>query len=300
MHYAENTVMDLRLLEAFRLVVSNRSVTRAAEVLGVTQPAVSAQMARLEASAGFPLFVRTKGRLALTQEGASFHREVMHALDQVERLDRIAESIRLGQAGRLVVASHPSASISLLPPLVARLTVALPDVSVKMINRTSEEVRALFPAATIDIGIAELPIDIAGVDVRRYHLDCVAIVPKGHALARLEAIGPADLSGEPFLSMPSERLIHHRIRAAFSDAGAYLNSVAEVDFFSSICAVVASGGGVSIVDRWSAEMFAPLGFEVRPFYPAIPYEIGVLVSSDREPTKLARDFLNLIHETLSR
>ena len=87
MHDAEIAIMDLRLLEAFRLVVGNRSVTRAAEVLGVTQPAVSAQMARLEASVGFPLFVRAKGRLALTQEGASFHREVMHALDQVERLD---------------------------------------------------------------------------------------------------------------------------------------------------------------------------------------------------------------------
>ena len=77
--------MDLRLLEAFRAVVSNHSVTRAARVLGLTQPAVSAQLARLEAAVGFQLFLRSGGRLSLTREGEEFHREVMHALGMYER-----------------------------------------------------------------------------------------------------------------------------------------------------------------------------------------------------------------------
>src|SRR6185437_7231050 len=55
--------MDVKLLEAFRAVVDSRSVTAAAQALGITQPAVSGQIAKLEESVGFPLFERAGGRL---------------------------------------------------------------------------------------------------------------------------------------------------------------------------------------------------------------------------------------------
>ena len=278
--------MDLRLLEAFRAVVSNHSVTRAARVLGLTQPAVSAQLARLEAAVGFQLFLRSGGRLSLTREGEEFHREVMHALGMYERLDRVAEAIREGRSGRLVIASHPSASISLLPPLVSRFTRQSPEIHVRMLNRTSEEVRSFFPAASIDIGIAELPVDIVGV------------LPKDHPATRHPVLTPAELAGIPFFAMPPERVISHRVKTAFAQAGVSLQTVAEVDFFSSICVLVANGGGVSVVDIFSARMFEALGLEIRPFQPAIPYEIGVLTSEDRPLSPLAKDFLDLLDTTL--
>ncbi|MCX8997940.1 LysR family transcriptional regulator [Rhizobiaceae bacterium BDR2-2] len=292
--------MDFKLLEAFRTVVSNSSITKAAEILGVTQPAVSAQIARLEASIGFNLFTRNGGRLSLTGEGQQFHAQVVHALDMFQRLDHVAEGIREGKSGKLVIASHPSASISLVPVLMARFRRDHPETRIRLINRTSEEVRSFFPAASIDIGIAELPTDIGGVEVRKYALSCVAILPKGHPAAEKACLSPADLSGEPFLAMPPERVISHRIREAFAAEGATLNAIGEVDFFSSICAMVAEGGGVSIVDSWSAAMFSALGLEVRPFEPAIPYEIGVITSSDWPLSRLAQAFLSLIDETLRK
>lgn len=292
--------MDFKLLEAFHTVVTNSSITKAAEILGVTQPAVSAQVARLEASLGFSLFARNGGRLNLTNEGRQFHAQVVHALDMFQRLDRVAETIRDGESGTLVIASHPSASISLIPPLMARFRKDYPETRIRMINRTSEEVRSFFPAASIDIGIAELPTDIAGVDVRKYKLDCVAILPKGHPLAEKAVVTPTDLSGEPFLAMPSERSISHRIREAFSVEGATFNSIGEVDFFSSICAMVAEGGGVSIVDSWSARMFGKMGLEIRPFEPTITYEIGVITSSEWPLSRLAQAFLSLIDSTLTK
>lgn len=292
--------MDFKLLEAFHTVVSNSSITKASEILGVTQPAVSAQIARLETSLGFSLFARNGGRLSLTGEGREFHSQVVHALDMFQRLDRVAEGIRDGELGKLVIASHPSASISLIPVLVARFRKDYPETRIRLINRTSEEVRSFFPAASVDIGIAELPTDIVGVEVRKYILGCVAILPKGHPAAEKARITPSDLSGEPFLAMPSERAISHRIREAFAAENATLNSIGEVDFFSSICAMVAEGGGVSIVDSWSARMFGRLGLEIRPFEPAIPYEIAVITSSDWPLSRLAQSFLSLIDTTLRR
>ena len=107
--------MDLRLLEAFRAVVDHRSVTNAATVLGVTQPAVSAQIARLEQELGFSLFDRGTGRLKPTPEGVLFYAEASKALTGIDRLTQAAEHIRTAQTGRLIIASHPSAAIRCCP-----------------------------------------------------------------------------------------------------------------------------------------------------------------------------------------
>ena len=300
MQSEEKIGMDAKLLEAFHIVVSNNSITKAAEILGVTQPAVSAQIARLENALGFPLFLRNGGRLALTSEGILFHDEVTHVLGLLQRLDGVAENIREGKAGRLVIASHPSASISLLPELIPLFLKDYPETGIRMINRTSEEVRSLFPAASIDIGIAELPTDIVGVDVQKYILKCVAIVPRDHPAAQKKVITPDDFSGEPFFSMPPERMLNHRIREIFARTGAVLKIIGEVDFFSSICAMVAKGAGVSIVDIFSARMFAPLGLEVRPFDPTVPYEIGVLTSTNGSLSVPAKRFLTILDQALKK
>ncbi len=291
-------MMDIKLLEAFRVVMQNRSMTRAAEVLGLTQPAVSAQIARLETVVGFALFERASGRIRPTAQGQAFHREVMEALGMIDRLERVSETIRTGTAGKVVIASHPSASISVLPELVARVVASHPGASVKMINRTSEEVRSTFEAAAVDIGIAELPIDLAGIEVRKYVVECVAIVPKGHPLAARRRITASDFSGLPFISMAHGRLIGHRIRNAVVEAGAEYRTVAEVEYFSSICGIVSAGLGVSVVDCWSAATFRAAGLEVRPFEPRIDYEIGVFYSSERPLTKLARAILEMLDEKL--
>jgi DNA-binding transcriptional LysR family regulator len=78
--------MDVRLLEAFRAVVDHRSVTAAATAMGVTQPAVSTQIARLEETIGFALFERSGGRLKPTPEGLLFYAEATRVLGEVDRL----------------------------------------------------------------------------------------------------------------------------------------------------------------------------------------------------------------------
>ena len=152
--------MDVRLLEAFRAVVDHRSVTNAAAALGVTQPAVSAQIARLEQELGFSLFDRGNGRLKPTTEGLLFYAEASKALTGIDRLTQAAEQIRTAQMGRLVIASHPSAAISLLPPdHLGLLGGAAAACSVRLLSRNSDVISRLLPTESYDIGIAELPVD---------------------------------------------------------------------------------------------------------------------------------------------
>jgi DNA-binding transcriptional LysR family regulator len=292
--------MDFRLLESFRAVMDTQSVTQAAEILGVTQPAVSAHIARLEADVGFALFERVGRRLKPSPKGRQFFAEVRDALGTLDRLSEAARSIRDGSTESLTVASHPSASISILPHAVAELYDRWPDARVKMINRTSEEVRAIFERGIADIGIAEWPTHIPAVEHRRYDVDCVAILPRKHPLATESEITPEMLAQGPFIAMPETRLIGHRIRQAFGDTGQPFSPVAESEYFSTICALVAAGAGAGVVDGWSAATFKNNGLEVRPFVPQIRYEIGVFFTRSPGPGALASELLDLVDKRLAR
>jgi DNA-binding transcriptional LysR family regulator len=289
--------MDFKLLEAFKTVIETRSVTQTAIMLGVTQPAVSAQIGRLEEMIGFRLFDRSGGRLKPTNEGLSFYEDVAKALGNISFLDQTVENIRKGKLGRLVIASHPSAGISLLPNLIAEFLKDHSGVAVRLITRNSEVVRGLFPSQIYDVGLAELPIDYQGIKTFKYRLPCVAVLPKGHALAAHKVITPNLLSGLPFFAISRERASYHLIAKAFADAGAEFNQVGEAELFASICAVVAAGSAVSVIDPWTADSFGP-GVVVRPFEPVVPYEIGVFHSADRNPSMIAAGFLALVERRL--
>jgi DNA-binding transcriptional LysR family regulator len=283
--------MDIRLLQAFRAVIETGSVTHAAAALGVTQPAVSAQIARLEGVLGFSLFERSTNRLRPTSEAIAFRAEVDRTLGRIDDLAFAATLLREGQSGSLAIVSHPMAGVTLLPPVVASFIRKRPQVRVQLITRNSDVVRSIFPSRMHDIGVCELPIDPSGLNVTRYRMQCVAILPKDHALCAHEVITPELMSGLPFIGMSQEWSLHHVVARAFAKAGAHLNIVANSELFAMICGLVVGGAGVSIVDPASAAQFAGTGLEVRPFQPEVLYEIGVFHASERGLSRIGQAFI---------
>ena len=252
--------MDVKLLEAFRAVVDSRSVTAAAQALGITQPAVSGQIAKLEESVGFPLFERAGGRLKPTPEGLLFYAEATRVLGEVDRLAATTAQIREGQSGRLVIASHPAAAISMLPPLVAAFVAERPGVSVRLVSRHSDVVSQLLPTEGYDLGIAELPVDETAVRLVRYQMRCVAILPPRHALASRKLLTPALLSGQPMIAPARSPQMLSRVYGTFAGADAQINAVVEAEFFASL--LRAGRGRHRLVAGRS-----PVGAELQPSRP---------------------------------
>src|SRR5215813_4116969 len=289
--------MDVRLLEAFRAVVDHRSVTQAAAAMRVTQPAVSAQIARLEQELGFPLFDRSNGRLKPTAEGMLFYAEADKVLTGMDRLSEAARQIRTAQAGRLIIAGHPSAAISVLPALISAFVAERPGVHVRLLSRNSDG--RLLPSESYDVGIAELPVDDAVVRLTRFRVRCVAILPSTHPLACYPTLSPPTLSGQPAVALARTLQTSARVALAFAEAGAEWSPVVEAEYFASVCGLVASGAGWSVVDPLSANTFQHLGLVTRPFEPAIYYEIGAFCASHREPSILAQSFLSMLVDKLN-
>src|SRR3546814_13915584 len=141
--------MNFRQIEAFRTVIACGTTTRAAEILRISQPAISRLLADLERTTKLKLFDRGKGRIRPTAEGLAFYDEVQRAFIGLERLSFAAENIRSFAAGSLRVASLPVLGHAFLPRVVAAFCRDFPGISVLLPIRSSEAGTDLVPAGQV-------------------------------------------------------------------------------------------------------------------------------------------------------
>lgn len=273
------------------------TMTRAAELLNISQPAISSTIANLEHETGLKLFVRKGGRLQPTPEARLFFVEAERALEAVEKTHRIAKEIRTGKRGHLAVAAYASISINLLPRLMAEFAKERPGLELKIITRNSQSVRELMTTQQFDLAIAELPLDYPTANMEVISYECQCMMPMGHPLAALDVITPADLHGVPFVSLFKGDPIYQQLAMAFSAYGSSWNVVAETEFFSTACELVGAGLGVGIVDPVVSKSFTR-HLVLKPFLPAIRYEIALLLPTQEEPSQLAREFIQYLGEHL--
>ncbi len=273
------------------------TMTRAAELLNISQPAISSTIANLEHETGLKLFVRKGGRLQPTPEARLFFVEAERALEAVEKTHRIAKEIRTGKRGHLAVAAYASISINLLPRLMAEFAKERPGLELKIITRNSQSVRELMTTQQFDLAIAELPLDYPTSNMEVISYECQCMMPMGHPLAALDVITPADLHGVPFVSLFKGDPVYQQLAMAFSTYGSSWNVVAETEFFSTACELVGAGLGVGIVDPVVSKSFTR-HLVLKPFLPAIRYEIALLLPTQEESSQLAREFIQYLGEHL--
>ena len=198
--------MDLRQLRYFLAVAEERSVTRAATRLHLTQPPLSAQLARLEHELGVALFVRHRRGVDLTEAGRHL---VDHARRVLSDVDAAEESVRRtgqGRSGRLALAFVPETVWSVLPPLLRRFHAARPEVELRFLEGDTDAVAEHVRSRRADLGLVHLPpggaasgvgpdLDVAVA--RREPM--VAVVPRTRADALGDRVDLSELTGEPFL-----------------------------------------------------------------------------------------------------
>lgn len=289
--------MQIRQLECFKTVITTGTMTRAAELLHISQPAVSNTIATLEHQLGFKLFNRKSGRLQATSEANLFYAEVINMLDTVNQTFEKAAQIRDRKYGHLIISAFPGISIAFLPRLISTFLQERAGVKIRLQSRSFHIVLDQLPSQMFDIAIAELPLDYAGVDIEEITYECDCILPSGHPLTALDVITPKNLDGVPFVSLFRNHISTHQIARAFSEVSANWNVVSEVQYFASACHMVNNGGVVAIADPVISQTFDG-GLVRRPFLPKIEYQIGLLLPKDKPISNLAQDFLQLVKANL--
>lgn len=284
--------MNLRQVEIFRVVMTSGTTARAAEILHVSQPAVSKMIQELERSLGFDLFQRIKGRLHPTQEGQLFFREVEQAFLGMAHLRGAAARIRDYGSGELRIACLSALSTNVLPRALQAFMARNPNVAITFQARMSSNVRDLVASGQFDLGVVADEIDSTGVEVEEFARFRVAVaMPKGHPLEALDVINPADLVGHPFIALAPEDTTRREAEDAFERAGVTIRPVMETPYSTTICAMVAAGIGVGLVNPLTAEPYVGHGLVLRPFEPALHFRTLLITPPNRLASRNLDEFV---------
>lgn len=284
--------MHFRQLEIFRAVMISGSASRAAELLRVTQPAVSRAIVELEESLGFALFDRVKGRLVPTPEGQMFFRDVNTSFVGLDRLRASAARIRDFGSGSLRIASMAAFGSTLVPKAVHAFRRKHPQIAITLQVLSSSAVRDLVANQQFDIGIAADEVDLSGVDHRVFSsFAAVLAIPPGHPLADRQVVEPADLHGVPFIALAPEDRARHRITEILDAAGVRPEIVVETPSAGTICALALEGVGVGLVNPAATDGFAERGLIFRPFKPDVQFKSHLLFRPDAQKAQLVKGFV---------
>lgn len=287
--------MFIRQLEAFRATMLAGTVSGAAALLGVSQPAVSRLIGRLEHGLNLTLFDRSKGRLAPTPEAQMLHEEIQRTFVSVDRIREVATAIGTAQAGRLHVAAMPAVGLGFVPAAIAEFHRDHPQVLIIAEVNISARVEESVAAQNVDLGLGEFPFHRTGLEVEVF---CRApeylVVPEGHPLAGRDSVRPADLEGAPFIALPPNQVGRHVVDRVFEQAGVNRRLVAESQVNASVCELVRRDVGVAIVDPFTADDFKGRGIVAVPFRPRIEFSVGILYPKHRPLSRVARAFLAIL------
>lgn len=284
------TFAQLRILLA---VVDHGGFTTAAGRLGMTQPAVSRAIGKLEAEVGFALLDRGRNGLVLTEAGRSAVDHARAALRHHDLLLAEAAAAAGRLSGLLRLASFPTATARLLPPRIKAFTSRHPGVAVRLFEGTDQEVCDWLRGGAAEIGVVTLPSPgLESIPLAQDEM--VAVLPANHDLAAASGgVSLSALSREPFIL--STGGCEPIITAAAQRAGTRLNVAFEAREAATILAMVAAALGVSVVPALALP--AELGAVVaRPLDPPVPRSLGLGVQSFADLSPAALAFLEMAAE----
>lgn len=289
-----------RQLEAFRSVIQARSMTKAGDEMGLTQPAVSKIISDLELSVGFQLFERRRSGLAPTTKALSFFAEVERYFVGMDRIAWVAGEIRKGRRSQLRITASPALTNWFLPEVVADYVREKGPTAISIDSANAPDDIELIATRQAELGFALPPINSSRVVIHRMHkVPCVCILPQGHPLAGKDRIRLEDMAGESFVSLESGTTTRLRIDAAFAAANVSRRMEIEARWAASVAGLVAAGLGLSIIDPFSAHNFRLQGGVVRPLVDEIIFSFASVLPKDGQQ-EAATTFIDCFDAALVR
>jgi len=196
--------MELRALHTFALVAAELNLHRAAEQLGVTQPAVTVQIAAMEEELGFDLFVREKHRfVSLTAAGKTYLAYVRRILTEFGNAAHRAREVGRGKAGILRIGLSEEVATADVLAMIASIRTAMADIAFEFVELAADQLTAAVKRADVDLCITQLPCDGTGLRLLPLWRECWTVAMQGdHPLASHPSLGCEDLSDTPIILGP--------------------------------------------------------------------------------------------------
>jgi DNA-binding transcriptional LysR family regulator len=284
--------MRLRHIEVFNAVMLTGSVSAAARLINVTQPAVSRLLAHAELQLGFALFHRHKGRLVPTQEAQTLYPHIERLFTQLDEVQRLASSLRGEQReGELHILTVLALSHEVVPRALAAFHALHPDVQVTIDALHSPQIVSALALQEADLGFvftAPAHPSLVQETLAQGRMACVA--PRGMLaapLVRSGAVRLADLVHTPVVRLPGNDPLGAMLNLACREADVGLTAAFTVQTYHAALALAHHGLGVALVDACTAASADRSRVDVLALEPCMPVPVKVLRMANRPASLLA-------------
>ncbi len=290
--------MNLRQIEVFHAIMKTGSISGAAGLLRVSQPAVSQVLLHTEDQLRFPLFHRVKGRLRETPQARALFREVENVYDGLQRVKSMAHSLRHQASGTMQIIASPGPGHFLLPEALRRFRAVYPQARVTLDLLSYGPMVEKMKTQEADLAVAMCPS--AETTLTTSYL-CASklycLLPSGDPLGRAEALAPRDLKARPLIAYAGASAVGRLALKAFHEAGEDADIAVTVPFGCNAYSLVSAGIGIAIVDGFTAVAAKAFGLHVVKFDCADQLDVVIMQNRERPVTKTIEAFIKLLHET---
>jgi DNA-binding transcriptional LysR family regulator len=289
--------MNLSLIEAFSAVMKTGSTTGAAAQLGISQPAISRALKRLEDTTKLKLFERAGPRLTPTPEAQTLHQEILDTYVGLDRLRQAVARIRSAGTGALRVASSAALGLSFVPTVLKPFLAKRPDVTVTFEIANSATVRNLVASGVYDIGLCADEIDASNLVAEPFVTTRgVCVMRDDHPLARHELITANLLDGETIVALSPDDTARKRFDEALRRAGVQPRIAVETQFAATICELTQRGMGIGLTNSltYLSGRYEEGGLVARPFEPAVPFRSLMILPPQRARSRLVDDLVHVL------
>ncbi|MBS0506061.1 MAG: LysR family transcriptional regulator [Proteobacteria bacterium] len=287
--------MRLRHIEVFNAVMLTGSVSAAARLINVTQPAVSRILAHAELQLGFALFQRVKGRLVPTQEAQTLYPHVQQLFAQLDEVQRLAAGLKHQQRqDELRILTVFALSVEVLPRALGAFRAQYPGVAVSIEALHSPQIVAALVRQEADLGFvftAAAHPALLQEHLADAHMLCVA--PRGMlpvALVQSGQVALADLAGRPLVRLAANDPIGTLVGHACRQADVALQALYTVQTYHAALALAQHGHAVALVDACTAASADRARVDVLAVQPPIAVPVQALRPAQR-PASLPAEAL---------
>lgn len=271
---------NLTGLRIFADVISTGSFTAAAELHGVTQPAVSFHIRQLETMFGVTLIAREGRRAIPTAAGAELLRNIAHIDSAVGNTIRAMDQFADASSGQLRIGTGSTACATLLPGVLRLVRRSLPGIEMSVVTGNSPEIARRLAANEIDIGLVTLPVEGRSIQSTPLFQDEIVMLAPP-TINVPDPVTPHVLFQHPAMMFESARVTRTLIDAWFAEAGLTFHAAMTVGSLEAIRELVSMDMGYALLSRLALPADRPPdGLTVRSLSPPLCRTIGYAVRRD--------------------
>jgi LysR family transcriptional regulator, hydrogen peroxide-inducible genes activator len=238
--------VELSQLRCLLKIAEHQSITRAADELGMSQPALSRSLQRLEEELGRPLFERQTRQMVLTEAGSLFVSRARFALSILD--DTQNEINDDGRSGRLRLGVIPTITPYFVPRVLQDFSKSFPQATVIVQEEVTHQLLQRLSQGELDLAIMALPIAAKYVEIEELFVEeLLLVMPTGHPLAERKAIRLQDTQAYPFVMLDEAHCLSDNILSICRQRSVQPVTIEKTSQLTTVLELVALNHGISLV-----------------------------------------------------